>query len=113
MTVTQPPEDAGEPVEKAPDRALPWWTGTRIRLPVLLGCLGIVLLALLGSQNGAHSRSGAGAAASPGWCVPLTPPALAHVPWRQLRALRLSLLSVMEPLARSRYAWGIVAPEDV
>ncbi len=112
MTYGRRRHDASESARTAP-ALVPWWLGRRVRLPVLLVCLGIAVFALLGSHNSILSRGSGSSAASPDWCVPVTPPPLRNVPWRQVEDLRASLLPVMAPLARSRYAWGIVSAEDV
>lgn len=85
---------------------------TRVRLPLLLACLAVALVALLGVRTSVFSS------ASPGRNAPWSPcqaaePRLAHVPLGQLAKLRTSLLPVVDPLARSRYMWGVVTPEDV
>jgi hypothetical protein len=90
---------------------VPWWLGRRIRLPVLLGCLGLAIFVLLTSQSSILSSSSGSSAAASGGCVPPAPPSLQNVPWRDIEALRASLLGVMRPLARARYAWGVVPAE--
>jgi hypothetical protein len=100
--------DASEAVER-PAAPIPWWAGSRARLPALLACLALAVLGLL------HSRTGVFSAASetaPSWqrCIPDVPP-LATVELPALRSLRDSLLPVMAPLGRSRYAAGTVSTE--
>jgi hypothetical protein len=85
----------------------PWWYQRRFRLPLLLGCLGLTLSALIATG----SLQNAGSAPSRRWCVPATPP-LASVRLSTLLELHASLLGVMKPLARARYRVGTVLPED-
>jgi hypothetical protein len=85
----------------------PWWYQRRFRLPLLLGCLGLTLSALIATG----SLQSAGSAPSRRACVP-TPPPLPSVRLSTLVELHASLLGVMKPLARARYSWGTVLPED-
>ena len=112
MTYGRLRHDAGESAGKAHAR-IPWWLNRRARLPVLLVCLGIAVFALVTSDDSILSPGSGGSAAAPDWCVPVTPPPLRNVPLGQLESLRAGLLGVMEPLARSRYAWGVVPAEVV
>src|SRR5450759_5213562 len=100
--------DASEAVQR-PAAPIPWWAGSRARLPALLTCLALAVLGLL------HSRTGVFSAASetaPSWqrCIPLAPP-LATVELPALRSLPDRLLTVMAHLGRSRYAAGTVSTE--
>jgi hypothetical protein len=87
----------------------PWWAGSRARLSALLACLVLALLGLLHGRAGVFSAAGE---PSPSWrrCIPPVPP-LATVDFPGLYSLRGSLLGVMSPLARVRYAAGIVSTE--
>ncbi len=113
MTSGQRRDDAGESVAEAQAPDTPWWSARRIRLPVLIVCLGIAVFALLGGRRGILLPGSGSSAASTSWCVPVIPPPLRQVSLRQLGSLRASLVPVMEPLARSRYAWGVVPAEVV
>jgi hypothetical protein len=87
----------------------PWWAGSRARLSALLTCLVLALLGLLHDRAGVFSSAGE---PSPSWrrCIPLVPP-LATVDFPGLYSLRESLLGVMAPLNRVRYAAGTVSTE--
>jgi len=85
----------------------PWWYQRRFRLPLLLGCLGLSLSALIATG----SLESAGSAPSRRWCVPTTPP-LASVRLSTILELHTSLLPVLRPIARARYRVGTVLPED-
>jgi hypothetical protein len=110
MTSAQRREDAAESTGKVPTQG-PGWLGKRVRLPVLVTCLGIAIFALLTSHSSILSPTSASSAAAPATCGPPTPPPLRKVSGRQLEALRASLLIVMARLSRSRYEWGTVSPE--
>ena len=72
------------------------------------------MIALLTSHTSILAAGSRGSSASrPDWCVPVAPPPLQSVSWRQLVSLRASVLGVMAPLSRSRYAWGSVPAEVV
>jgi hypothetical protein len=100
-----------ESVAEAPSQVTTRLSTRPIRLPVLLVCSGIIIAALGGGCNSVLSTEGGGSIASAGSCVPTLPPLLS-VPWSNLVKLRASLLPMMAPLARSRYAWGTVRPRD-
>jgi hypothetical protein len=102
--------DAAKAAEKTSPRAT-WWLERRGRLAILLVFLGIAVFALFTSHSKLLSPAGGNSAAASDVCVPLAPPPLRDVSLRQLEALRASLLPVMRPLSRSRYAWGIVPTE--
>jgi hypothetical protein len=99
--------DADESAAMTSSRAT-WWLERRLRLAVLLLVLGIAVFALLTSHSNVFSPAGGNSAAASDVCVPVVAPPLRDVSLRQLEALRASLLPVMRPLSRSRYAWGIV-----
>lgn len=111
MTPDQRREHADQPIVHAREPATPWWSARRIRLAALLLCLALCVLALLGSHNGAISVGSASTSPSRGACPPDSPPPLRTVSLAGLASLRASLLPVMQPLARARYAWGIVPAE--
>jgi len=85
---------------------------TRVRLPLLLVFLAAALIALLGVRTSVLSSANTGRNAPWSPCQAAEPP-LAHVRLGQVGKLRASLLPVVDPLARSRYMWGVVTPEDV
>jgi hypothetical protein len=91
---------------------LPWWTSGRLRLGLLLACLGVSIVAVLSNGARVFSSSTRNAIASGHFCVPATPP-LAEASVSQLKELHAGLLAMMAPLARSRYAWGTVTPDAV
>jgi hypothetical protein len=84
---------------------LEWWMSGRARLLVLLACLTVAVVALLQARTGV--LSGAGSTDGRTACIPAVPQ-LARADLAQLRRLRASLLPIMAPLARRRYAWGPV-----
>ncbi len=92
--------------------AVPWWIGRQTRLAILLACLLAALVALLSARTNVFSATTKREASPRRWCG-YVPPALASVPFGEIRRLRASLLAVMEPLSRVRYAFGPVAPEVV
>ncbi|HEV2923197.1 MAG TPA: hypothetical protein VGW98_04125 [Solirubrobacteraceae bacterium] len=97
----------GEPSAGSADLAtrLEWWMSRRIRLLVLLACLTAVVLALLHAGTGVFSSTALKSARLA--CNPVVPQ-LARANFGQIRRLRASLLGIMAPLARRRYAWGPV-----
>jgi len=92
--------------------AVPWWIGRQARLALLLACLLAALLALLSTRTDVFSAAASGEHNPRSWCG-YVPPALASVPFGEVRQLRAGLLAVMEPLSPVRYAYGPVAPEVV
>ncbi len=84
----------------------------RVRLPLLLACLGVAIVALLSARTSIFSRASAEAQTGRYACQAPTPP-LAEVSLREIVLLRANLLPVIAPLARKRYAVGIVPTEDV
>jgi hypothetical protein len=111
MAADQRREDAGEPSPLEQGPPLPWWANSRIRLPSLLVCLGLAVIALLTSGTHIFSGSGGSANAAGASCVPKTPP-LMSLPLSEIERLRNGLRAVMAPIARSRYAWGTVSVEQ-
>jgi hypothetical protein len=81
-----------------------------MRLVVLLACLLAALAALLGTRTNVFSAAASGEEKPRSWCG-YVPPALASVPFDEVAQLRASLLAVIAPLSRARYAWGSAAPE--
>ncbi|HWW90196.1 MAG TPA: hypothetical protein VNY35_05380 [Solirubrobacteraceae bacterium] len=77
----------------------------RTRLLLLLACLSVAVVALLQPRTGVFS-SGSSKDGRPA-CIPPVAQ-LARVNLGQVGRLRASLLAVMAPLARRRYAWGTV-----
>jgi hypothetical protein len=109
-------EDAGRhgtgsapSAEDAP-ATMPWWTNARLRLSLLLACLAAAIAVLLAGGSGFSSSSSGTAIGTPHSCVPVTPQ-LAQASVSELRDLHASLLAMMEPLSRTRYAYGIAAPQ--
>ncbi len=84
----------------------------RVRLPLLIACLGVAIVALLGAQTDVFSRASAEGQANRHPCQGAAP-ALAQISIPEFAFLRTSLLPVMAPLAKRRYAWGAVSTEDV
>ncbi|HXA55087.1 MAG TPA: hypothetical protein VNV37_09475 [Solirubrobacteraceae bacterium] len=100
------------------DRETPpmaWWALQRVRLATLLACLAAVIALLLGTRTSLLSvaETGGGNAQDATWCVPPGPPAPAGARVEELLALRAALLRVFARYAGSRYAAGIVTPEDM
>jgi hypothetical protein len=89
---------------------MPWWTSGRLRLSLLLACLAAAIVALLAGGSGFSSSSSGTAIGTEHSCAPVTPQ-LAQASVSELRDLHASLLAMMEPLSRTRYAYGIAAPE--
>ena len=100
----------GAPSAESTPTTMPWWTSGRLRLSLLLACLAAAIVALLAGGNGFSSSSSGNAVASGSRCAPATP-SLAEASVSELRDLHASLLAMMEPLSRTRYAYGIAAPE--
>jgi hypothetical protein len=105
-------EDIGEHGAEDAPAPLPWWTSGKLRLSLLLACLGVSIVVLLSNGARVFSSSTRDAIASGHLCMPATPP-LAEASVSQLKELHTGLLAMMAPLARSRYAWGTVTPEEV
>jgi hypothetical protein len=99
-----------------------WWAGQRVRLAVLLVCLGAAIVLLLGTRTSllggvggdgnAEGRVGNAVRASMG-CVAHRMPALAGADLDELVELRGGPLAVFESSGGRRYAGGIVIPEDM
>ena len=83
-------------IESTPPVA--WWAGQRVRLAVLLVCLGAAIVSLLGTRTnllGAVGIGGGGSAeGASAWCVPHGLPAFATVGRDELLELRAGLLAV-------------------
>jgi hypothetical protein len=94
-----------------------WWAAQRVRLAVLLACLGGAIVLLLGTRTsllGAVGVGGGGSAQGAStWCVPHGLPATAGANIGELIALRAGPLAVFGDSSGRRYAAGIVAPEDM
>ncbi|HEY2397931.1 MAG TPA: hypothetical protein VGH78_02965 [Solirubrobacteraceae bacterium] len=89
--------------------SLPWWLARRARLLALLACLAAAGAGLLHSRTGLFEGGSASGYSGHG-CPPATPP-LQMVGLGQVVALRRSLLPLIAPLSRSRYAWGTASPD--
>jgi hypothetical protein len=95
-----------------------WWAGQRVRLAVLLVCLGATVALLLGTRTnllgavgiGGGSSSAAGAST---WCAPHGLPAPVDADLEEVIELRAGLLRVFALSGGRRYAGGIVTPEDM
>ena len=83
---------------------------SRARLAVLLVCLAAAAAGLAHGRSSVFSPGGSASASTRNGCPPHAPP-LTTVGLRQLEALRFSLLAVVGPLSRRRYAAGTVSPE--
>jgi hypothetical protein len=103
-------EDTGEQGADEAPAPPPWWTSGRLRLCLLLACLGVSIVALLSNVRVFSSSTG-DAIASGQLCMPATPP-LTEASVSQLKELHAGLLEMMAPLARARYAWGTVTPAE-
>ena len=101
-----------------------WWASQRVRLAVLLVCLGAAIVLLLGTRTsllGAVGIGGSGTGEGDGgtaqgasrWCVPQGLLALANAGLDELVELRTGPLAVFEYSGGRRYAAGIVTPEDM
>ncbi|HXB65296.1 MAG TPA: hypothetical protein VNV42_10515 [Solirubrobacteraceae bacterium] len=104
------------------DRETPpvaWWAGPRIRLAVLLVCLGGAIVLLLGTRTsllGAAAIGGGdaqGASNAPTWCTPRGLPAPTDADPEALIALRARLLRVFALYGGQRYVGGIATPGDM
>jgi hypothetical protein len=89
----------------------PWWSTGRVRLPVLLVCLALTVFVLVGT-GASGTLGGPSDTSTDRACSHAATTPLQRVDWDRLLALRASVLAVMAPLARTRYAFGSVAPED-
>ncbi len=96
---------------------MPWWAAQRVRLAVLLTCLGVAVLSLLGTRTSLLSAVGIGGNASaqgaPTWCVPPGVPEPAEAGIGELRALRAGLIAVIPHPAGGRTEEGVVTPASV
>ncbi len=103
-----------------------WWASQRVRLAVLLVCLGAAIVLLLGTRTsllgavgvggGGIGEGGGGGGTTGGasrWCAPHELLALAGADLDELVELRAGLLVVFESSGGRRYAGGIVTPEDM
>lgn len=94
-----------------------WWGGQRVRLTVLLVCLGAAIVALLGTRSSllgaVGTGEGGGAEGASTWCVPHGLPAPAGADIGELLELRADLLAVFAFSGGRRYARGVVAPADM
>jgi hypothetical protein len=100
----------GAPGAEGTPATMPWWTSARLRLSLLLACLAAAIVALLAGGSGFSSSSSGTAIGAGRSCAPAPPP-LAQASVGQLRDLHASLLAMMEPLSRTRYAYGIAEPQ--
>lgn len=100
----------GAPGAEGTPATMPWWTSAGLRLSLLLACLAAAIVALLASGSDFSSSSSGTARGTGHSCTPVPPP-LAQASVGELRRLHASLLEMMEPLSRTRYAYGIAAPE--
>jgi hypothetical protein len=92
------------------------WFSSRLRLALLMLCLGAASVGLLVSRTSVLSAvglgHGSGAAGASNWCVPDGLPEPAGVGLGRLVELRAALLAAT-PRASRRYAAGIVSPADM
>jgi hypothetical protein len=103
------------------DRETPptaWWAGQKVRLAVLLVCLGATVALLLGTRTNLLGAVGIGggsrsAEVASTWCVPHGLPAPAAADLEELVALRAALLRVFTLYGGRWYAGGIATPEDM
>jgi hypothetical protein len=104
------------------DRETPpaaWWAAQRVRLAVLLTCLGATVVLLLGTRTSLLGAAESGGGNAQGaWtasmrCAPHGLPAPADAGIEELVALRDGLLRVFARDGGRRYAAGIVTPEDM
>ncbi len=101
-----------------------WWASQRVRLAVLLVCLGAAIVLLLGTRTSllgavgidggasAEERAGSALGASMG-CVAHRLPTPADADLDELVALRAGVLAVFESSDGRWYAGGIPTPEDM
>jgi hypothetical protein len=89
----------------------------RVRLAVLLACLGAAIVLLLGTRPSLLGPVGIGGGGSvegaSTWCAPHGLPAPADAGLGELVELRAGLLRVFALYGGRRYAAGIVTPEDM
>jgi hypothetical protein len=94
-----------------------WWAGQRVRLTVLLACLGAAIVSLLGARTSLLEAVGIGgdgsAEGASAWCVPHGLPASATVGRDELLELRAGLLAVFTFSGGRGYTGGVVTPEDM
>ena len=88
-----------------------WWTSSRLRLSALLLLLGVCVLLLVESNGPLSAPSGATGRPSARACALPAAPPLRSVDLDEIVRLHDELLPVMGPLARIRYASGIVQPD--
>ncbi len=103
---------------------LVWWASQRVRLGVLLVCLGATIVLLLGTRTSLLNAVGVGgggdaegqvgsAVGASMRCVAHRLPALADADLDELVELHRAPLAVFEDSGGSRYAAGIATPEDM
>lgn len=94
-----------------------WWLSQRIRLALLLACLGVAIVALLGTRTSLLSASGIGsggrAEGASTWCAPHGLPTLASIDLRELLELRAGVLAVFAISGGRGYTGGVTNPEDM
>jgi hypothetical protein len=94
-----------------------WWASQRVRLAVLLVCLGAAIVVLLGMRTSLQGAVGIGGGGSvegaSTWCAPRGLPAPASADLSELLELRAGLLKVFTFSGGRGYSGGVVTPEDM
>ena len=87
--------------------------GQRVRLAVLLTCLGLAVLGLAKSRGNVFSGENGPPAAASSACSVSELPGVASVHLDQLLALRASLLSIVASVGGMREPGGVITPERI
>lgn len=106
------PADASNGVGGVPRQAHPW-LGQRVRLPVLMICLGLAVFGLVRSRSNVFSASGGASKVASNACATATLPRVLNVRLDPLLELRASLLPMMASLGGERDPGGVMTPEGV
>jgi hypothetical protein len=104
--------DASDGLGSASREAHPW-LGQRVRLPILMICLGFAVLGLVRSRSNVLSAGGGDSKVASNACAPARLPEVMKVRLGPLAELRASLLPVMASLGGERDPGGVTTPEDI
>ncbi|SRR5579875_133476 len=94
------------------DKGHSGWRQRHPRLPLLLACLVVALLALVANTVRLSLLATASFGSSASACPSAEPPALASVGLAGIVQLRASLLPVVEAAGGKRYRWGTVSAQS-
>lgn len=104
--------DASYGLDPASRQAHPW-LGQRVRLPVLMLCLGFAVLGLVRSRSNVLPAGGGASKVASNVCAPVMLPRVLNIRLDRLVELRASLLPVMASLGGERDPGGVTTPEDI